>query len=89
MSPSGREARWYVALKTCDSIITGGTYYSTEWNRTPGSVKYLFYGTSLLGDKVVFFYGVPFVSKFSNEKSTYLLFKTTKNQAICKSRTAI
>ena len=34
-------------------------------------------------------YGVPFVSKFSDKKFTYLLLKMTKNQAICKSRTAI
>ena len=34
-------------------------------------------------------YGVPFVSKFSDKKFTYLLLKISKNQAICKSRTAI
>ena len=36
-------------------------------------------------------YGVPFVSKFSvcDKKFTYLLLKMSKNQVICKSRTAI
>ena len=34
-------------------------------------------------------YGVPFVPKFSDKKFTYLLLKMSKNQAICKSRTAI
>ena len=34
-------------------------------------------------------YGVPFVSKFSDVKFTYLLLKMSKNQVICKSRTVI